>query len=51
LRYGVSITDACIDWETTSALMHELRAALKDVLVERQRGVPAREKLGAARGS
>jgi len=28
LRYGVSITDACIDWPTTEALVHELHAAL-----------------------
>ncbi len=28
LRYGVSITDACIDWPTTEALVRELHAAL-----------------------
>ena len=28
LRYGVSITDACIDWPTTEALIHEVHAAL-----------------------
>lgn len=28
LRYGVSITDACIDWETTESLVRELHAAL-----------------------
>ena len=28
LRYGVSITDACIDWLTTRALVHEIHAAL-----------------------
>ena len=28
LRYGVSITDACIDWSTTEALIRELHAAL-----------------------
>ncbi|HZP61171.1 MAG TPA: 3-deoxy-7-phosphoheptulonate synthase, partial [Opitutaceae bacterium] len=28
LRYGVSITDACIDWTTTEALVHEIYAAL-----------------------
>ncbi len=28
LRYGVSITDACIDWATTERLVHELHAAL-----------------------
>ena len=29
LRYGVSITDACIDWDTTAALLFEADAALK----------------------
>lgn len=28
LRYGVSITDACIDWATTEALVRDLHAAL-----------------------
>jgi 3-deoxy-7-phosphoheptulonate synthase len=28
LRYGVSITDACIDWATTEGLVRELHAAL-----------------------
>jgi 3-deoxy-7-phosphoheptulonate synthase len=28
LRYGVSITDACIDWQTTSALIRRVHAAL-----------------------
>ena len=28
LRYGVSITDGCIDWSTTEALVRELHAAL-----------------------
>ena len=28
LRYGVSITDACIDWMTNEALVRELHAAL-----------------------
>ncbi len=28
LRYGVSITDGCIDWPTTGALVRELHAAL-----------------------
>ncbi len=29
LAYGVSITDACIDWETTEALLHEIAAAVR----------------------
>jgi 3-deoxy-7-phosphoheptulonate synthase len=28
LRYGVSITDACIDWPTTEAMVREIHAAL-----------------------
>jgi 3-deoxy-7-phosphoheptulonate synthase len=29
LRYGVSITDACIDWDTTVELLDELAAAVR----------------------
>jgi 3-deoxy-7-phosphoheptulonate synthase len=28
LRYGVSITDACIDWPSTEKLVREIHAAL-----------------------
>ncbi len=37
LKYGVSITDACIDWETTEELLGEIHAKLKDVLPERMK--------------
>lgn len=32
LEYGVSITDACIDWETTERLLRNLHAKLGDAL-------------------
>jgi len=32
LEYGVSITDACIDWETTEKALRDMREKLKDVL-------------------
>ncbi|KEF32323.1 MAG: 3-deoxy-7-phosphoheptulonate synthase [Gammaproteobacteria bacterium] len=32
LKYGVSVTDACIDWETTEKAIREMRDKLKDVL-------------------
>ncbi|MBE9537718.1 MAG: 3-deoxy-7-phosphoheptulonate synthase [Proteobacteria bacterium] len=32
LKYGVSVTDGCIDWETTESCLRELRDELKDVL-------------------
>ncbi|HEB27791.1 MAG TPA: 3-deoxy-7-phosphoheptulonate synthase [Porticoccus sp.] len=35
LEYGVSITDACIDWETTEKALRDMREKLKDVLSER----------------
>jgi 3-deoxy-7-phosphoheptulonate synthase len=35
LRYGVSITDACIDWDTTERLLHDIAAKLADVLPAR----------------
>lgn len=35
LRYGVSITDACIDWDTTEALLRDLAATLAEPLRQR----------------
>lgn len=37
LKYGVSITDACIDWEATEKSIRSMRAKLKDVLPKRER--------------
>ncbi len=36
LKYGVSVTDACIDWETTEKLLREMDAKLADVLPGRR---------------
>jgi len=44
LKYGVSVTDACIDWGTTEKLLREARGRLRDVLPARQR----RARQGAA---
>lgn len=35
LQYGVSVTDACIDWATTESSIREARARLKEVLPRR----------------
>jgi len=35
LKYGVSVTDGCIDWETTEACLREMRDKLKEVLPAR----------------
>ncbi len=35
LEYGVSVTDACIDWETTERLILSMRDRLKDILPTR----------------
>ena len=35
LEYGVSVTDGCIDWETTEATLRDLRNKLRDVLSAR----------------
>ncbi|ERP95229.1 phospho-2-dehydro-3-deoxyheptonate aldolase [Marinobacter sp. ES-1] len=35
LKYGVSVTDACIDWETTEKAIRTMREKLKDVLPKR----------------
>lgn len=37
LQYGVSITDACIDWETTETTLLTMAQQLKDVLPKRDR--------------
>ncbi|PTU73643.1 3-deoxy-7-phosphoheptulonate synthase [Pseudomonas mangrovi] len=37
LQYGVSITDACIDWQTTEQAVRSMHAKLKDVLPGRSR--------------
>lgn len=37
LAYGVSITDACIDWETTENSLRDMAEKLRDVLPKRQR--------------
>ncbi|MDA0789139.1 MAG: 3-deoxy-7-phosphoheptulonate synthase [Proteobacteria bacterium] len=36
LKYGVSVTDACVDWETTETMMRELRSNVKGIIAERQ---------------
>ncbi|TDG13769.1 3-deoxy-7-phosphoheptulonate synthase [Seongchinamella unica] len=38
LKYGVSVTDGCIDWETTEASLRKLRDTVKDALRARQTG-------------
>ena len=35
LKYGVSVTDACMDWETTEKAILEMAQKLKDVLPTR----------------
>ena len=35
LKYGVSITDACIDWPSTEKLLRKMRENLKPVLSQR----------------
>lgn len=36
LAYGVSVTDGCIDWETTEACLRKLRDTVKNALTERR---------------
>lgn len=37
LKYGVSVTDACIDWDATVTAVRDMHAKLKDVLPKRKR--------------
>ncbi len=41
LKYGVSVTDACVDWATTEAMIRELRDKVRAIL-------PGRRSLAAA---
>ena len=36
LRYGISVTDGCIDWDTTASLLRELASSLKPVISARR---------------
>ncbi len=36
LKYGVSVTDACVDWATTETMIRELRDKVQDVLKTRE---------------
>lgn len=36
LRYGCSVTDACISWDTTEQILLEAREALKETIASRQ---------------
>ena len=38
LKYGVSVTDACIGWDTTRELLLRAHAELKPALAQRRRG-------------
>ncbi len=35
LRYGCSVTDACVDWPTTERMIRDARQALKEPLAAR----------------
>ncbi|HTS52606.1 MAG TPA: 3-deoxy-7-phosphoheptulonate synthase [Burkholderiales bacterium] len=47
LKYGVSVTDACIDWATSEKLLREARNKLRDVLPRR---LPRTAELRSIRG-
>lgn len=38
MEYGVSVTDGCVDWETTEASILEMADKLRDVLKTRNEG-------------
>jgi 3-deoxy-7-phosphoheptulonate synthase len=42
LRYGCSVTDPCVGWDTTVEMLREARGVLKDVLPSRGRGAGGR---------
>ena len=40
LKYGCSVTDACVDWETTEEMLRNAAVMLKDVIATRRTGSP-----------
>ncbi len=36
LSYGVSVTDACIDWETTETLLTDMAETLRPIVAARK---------------
>ncbi|MDO6385875.1 MULTISPECIES: 3-deoxy-7-phosphoheptulonate synthase [Uliginosibacterium] len=36
LRYGCSVTDGCVAWDTTAQMLREARTALRDTVAQRQ---------------
>jgi 3-deoxy-7-phosphoheptulonate synthase len=39
LRYGCSVTDACVDWDTTAEMLRRAREVLREILPARDRPV------------
>lgn len=37
LKYGCSVTDACVDWNTTETMIRNAREVLRDILPQRSR--------------
>jgi 3-deoxy-7-phosphoheptulonate synthase len=35
LKYGCSVTDGCVDWDTTEKMLRDADALLRDVLPQR----------------
>jgi len=35
LKYGVSVTDPCIDWPTTETILREAKKKLEDIITKR----------------
>ena len=40
LRYGISITDACVDWQTTEQMLLDLHDAVHPALSNRRSADP-----------
>jgi len=41
LKYGCSVTDPCVDWPTTEAMIRKARENLRDILLQRVSAQPA----------
>ena len=48
LKYGVSVTDPCVDWTTTEKMVHALRDKVKATLPNREMPAPVTRPLVAS---
>lgn len=49
MEYGVSVTDGCIDWETTERILREAASSLQTILPQRQQAIAQSAQLAPSK--